>query len=251
MDRGRGLDAAEDTGLSLTVDYFNIDIGDTILTLAAGDIMVTCANTGDPDLCGLINRDEHGSLWLTRDSYVETNRQNIGQLISEGIDLQFNYLIGLGGAGFLSTDLIGTYLMTSSIDNRLTSYDCAGYYGLQCGQPNPHWQHRLRATWETAFNTFFSLGWRMVGPAEVDDASPDPDLGDPDQMELWRINGADEIDAQHYLDFSISYDLKQKVRFTVGVNNILDTEPPFFWGSYNGVYDPLGRFISANVEFAL
>ncbi len=54
-------------GLSVTLDYYNIEIEDTIGSLGADDIIQQCANTGDPALCGLINRDAHGTLWLAQD----------------------------------------------------------------------------------------------------------------------------------------------------------------------------------------
>ncbi len=72
-----------------------------------------------------------------------------------------------------------------------------------------------------------SLAWRYVGEVEIDDASPDPDLGDPDAMpELWVINDIDKIDAYNWFDLAVSYLMKNGIRWTVGVNNIFDEEPP-------------------------
>jgi len=237
-------------GLSVTADYFNIEITETIWVLNADDIIQRCANTGDPQICSLIHRDEHGTLWLG--GYTETTTQNVGLLNSEGIDLNVNYLIGLGDAGYLATDLVGTYLLATRIDSRVSDYDCVGYYGDQCGAPVSRWRHRARATWETNFNTNFSLAWRMVGAAEIDDASPNPDLGDPGQMELRRINGFDRHSAQHFFDLSATYTFRSGIQLAAGVNNIFDTEPPFpawYWGGYNGTYDPFGRFIFTSLQF--
>ncbi len=71
---------------------------------------------------------------------------------AEGVDININYMIDLGGAGFLPIDLNGTYLISWTFTNPLVSYDCAGYFGFQCGQAKPEWRHRMRATWETNFN---------------------------------------------------------------------------------------------------
>ncbi len=54
-------------------------------------------------------------------------------------------------------------MLENSFTNRVIEYDCVGYYGNQCGQPNARWRHRVRASWQTNFNTTISLGWRFIG----------------------------------------------------------------------------------------
>ncbi len=136
------------------------------------------------------------------DGYTETTNQNIGELDGEGVDLNFAWLIGLGDAGFLNTSLIGTYMMADRFANPLIDYDCVGYYGNQCGIPTPEWRHRARISWETNFNTVFSLGWRFIGSVLIDDASPDPDLANPGLIESWKINDAYENPAFNYIDLA-------------------------------------------------
>jgi outer membrane receptor protein involved in Fe transport len=249
-------------GLSVTLDYYNIDITDTIGILGADNIIQQCANTGDPALCDLINRDQFGTLWfspsLAGGGYTEVTTQNIGELGAEGVDVNFNYMIGLGNAGFLPIDLNGSYMMESSFANPLVNYDCVGYFGFQCGPSQPEWRHRMRATWETNFNLFVSLAWRYIGEVEVDDASPDPDIGDPTAMENWRINGIDKISAYNWFDIAVSYLMRNGIRFTVGVNNIFDEEPPLaptfnddFGVNLYGNYDAFGRYVFAGVQFSL
>ena len=101
-------------GLSITVDYYNIDITEAIGSLGADDIIQTCALTGDPTLCALIHRDSQGTLWATQAGYTDTANNNIGQLQAEGIDLNFNYLLGLGNSGYLAMDLMGSYVLENS-----------------------------------------------------------------------------------------------------------------------------------------
>ena len=96
-------------------------------------------------------------------------------------------------------------------------YDCAGYFGFQCGQPIPDWRHRFRATWETNFRLNVSLAWRYVGEVTNDDFSPDPDLGNPGNWELWEANDIDKIDAFNYFDLAASYTLRNGLKFTLGV----------------------------------
>jgi len=243
-------------GLSVTVDYYNIQISDAIDTLTAETIHRVCMENGDPAYCDRIHRDTHGSIWLTDEGYTDRTDQNVGSETAEGIDLNASYLIGLGGAGYLATDLMGSYMLSRSLENPEFDYECVSYFGVQCGQPHSVWRHRFRATWESSFMLNLSLAWRYLGGAENDDASPSPDLGNPDNMELWRINGIDKIRAYNWFDFSASYTFRNGIKLTLGVNNIFDEEPPLMPGfadhrpiNLYANYDPLGRYIFSSVQF--
>jgi outer membrane receptor protein involved in Fe transport len=243
------------SGLSVTLDYFEIRIDDAIEQLPVESIHRVCMETGDPYVCGRIHRDARGSIWLSAEGYTDQTDDNVGLRTTEGIDVNVNYLIGLGNAGFLSTDLMGTYLLAQKLENPLFDFECVGYFGLQCGPSQSKWRHRLRATWEASSAFNLSLAWRYLGRAENDDASPRPDLGDPGYMEFWRINGSHEIGPYNWFDLAASYTFRS-VRFTLGINNILDEEPPLLPGlndDFNinlyGNYDPLGRYIFASLQF--
>ncbi|PWB75216.1 MAG: hypothetical protein C3F15_06455 [Holophagae bacterium] len=244
-------------GLSATVDYYDIQMEDTISSFSPEDIIWECMESGDPLVCGLIHRDAAGTLWLTPDSYVLAINQNIGALASRGVDLNFSYLLPVDGAGILNLGLVGTYLMESSVETPFFAVDCAGYFGNSCGVPMPWWRHRFVATWETTFDTVFSLGWRFIGPSTNDDASPDPELGDPGSIEAWKASGAYELHAYSYLDLSATYDFTSGIQLTAGINNIFDIEPPLgpgLWAvdygpGFLGMYDPWGRFIYTSMRF--
>ena len=244
-------------GLSITLDYYDIEITDTIGSLNADDIIQTCAETGDPVLCDLIHRDQAGTLWLTTAGYTETTSQNIGELHAEGIDLNYNWLIGIGGAGYLNTSLMGTYLLTDTFANPLIEYDCVGFYGNQCGQPDAVWRHRARLSWETNFNWVFTLGWRFIDSVLIDDASDNPALGNPDLIESWKINGGYENPTFNYIDLAASWTIGANIQWILGVNNIFDEEPPLaagvspndFGPGMYGYYDPWGRYVHTSIQF--
>jgi outer membrane receptor protein involved in Fe transport len=244
-------------GLSLALDYYDIQIEETIGNLNADDIIRTCANTGDPTLCSLIHRDQAGTLWLTDDARTVTTNQNIGARYAEGVDLSFSWLVGLGDAGYLNTSLIGTYMLARRLANPLIDYDCVGYYGNQCNIPTSEWRHRARFSWETNFNWVFTLGWRYVGSVLIDDASPDPDLRNEALIEEWRINGAYENPTFNYFDLAATASFAKHYQFIFGVNNVLDEEPPLgpdlnpndYGPGWYGYYDPWGRTIHASLKF--
>jgi len=235
-------------GLSVTLDYYNIDIGEAIGSLGADNTIQLCAQTGDPQFCDRVHRDAQYTLWLTNDGYTEITSDNIGTLVAEGIDLNFNYLLGLGGSGYLAMDLMGSYLLQSRFSNPVVDYDCTGYFGGQCGQPQSVWRHRFRATWESNLRLNLSLSWRYVGAAEVDDASPNPQLANPGQLAIWEASGVATLPAYNWFDLAASYTFRNGIKLTLGVNNILDEEPPLYWGGY-AVYDPIGRYVFSSVQF--
>ena len=243
-------------GLSITADYYDIEINETIGSIPAWFILSHCGQTGDPRFCGWIHRDELGTLELSPDAHVDTRNQNIGFRKSEGVDVNANWLIGLGNSGYLNTNLIGTYMMTQMWADPSFDFDCVGYYGIVCGQNQARWRHRWRTSWETSFSAAFSLIWRRIGPGKIDDSSPDPDLGWPPAMPANIASGNATTDAYDWFDLAASYTWRSGIQLTLGVNNIFDQEPPLLAG-YNDAndiglyanYDPLGRHIFTSLKF--
>jgi len=54
------------------------------------------------------------------------------------------------------------------------SYDCVGYYGTTCGQPNPEWRHRFGIAWNMPWNLMAGLTWRYISSVNVDSSSSNP-----------------------------------------------------------------------------
>ena len=67
-------------GFTATLDFYNVQINDTIGALGSNDILNTCATTGA--LCDLIHRDQFYTTWRTTSGYVLTTNANVGQLRS-------------------------------------------------------------------------------------------------------------------------------------------------------------------------
>jgi iron complex outermembrane receptor protein len=242
------------TGLSATIDYYDIQVDETIGSLWAEDTLRMCGNTGDPLFCDRIHRDSAGTLWRLGQGYVDVRDQNIGQLGARGFDLSASYPLNLGDWGFISFSFLGTYMLENGFTNRVAGYDCAGFYGNQCWQPDARWRHRFRASWQTSFDTTISLGWRFIGSTLIDDASDEPDLGDPDLVESWKTSGFYEIPDYDFFDLAATYSFRDGLRLTLGANNVLDTDPPlasefYSEAGFQGMYDPLGRTIYTNLQF--
>jgi len=237
-------------GLTVAADYYDIAISNAISGFALNDVLRSCASTGDPALCQLIHRDALGTLWLAGGYTVAAN-QNIGDVRSRGLDVSTSYPWNLGHAGFIAFSLVGSTMLESALQTPLVDYDCVGYAGPQCGFPSPKWRHRARASWNTTFGATFSAGWRYIHGVLNDDASPDPDLGNPALIEEWRLNGRYEIPAYNWFDLAVGYKIRNNARLTLGCNNILDKEPPWLFNltGFFGTYDFLGRALYANLQF--
>ena len=95
--------------------------------------------------------------------------------------------------------------------------------------PTPTWRHKFRVTWNTPwYGLGFSAQWRYVGGLTVDALSPNPLLNNP--ALVFPVD--DHLPSVSYLDLDASWRIRDGYTFRVGVNNVIDTDPPLI-GSKN------------------
>lgn len=244
--------------LTITLDAFKLNIKDAIQAVNAQSVFSQCLSTGNPLYCNMIHRDSLGSLWLLPTGYVEAGTTNIGSQGTSGLDVGTNYRTRLPqGYGNLDFTLNGTYVRTYTVENLpgTGSYDCTGLYGATCGTPTPKWRHKLRTTWSTPFNFDLAVTWRYIDRLKNDMLDSNPQLkGDMDtQRDAY-------LASRSYFDLNGVYRFNRKLALSLGVNNLLDKDPPIassssVTGTYgNGntfpqVYDSYGRFVYANLTY--
>lgn len=249
---------------ALTVDYFDIKIDGAITTIGADTILSACGNTNpNEQLCSLINRDGSGSLWLSNAGYVTNLTQNIGGLSTRGIDVNASFSQPIGNVGTASLSFVGTWLDKLVTDTGVTGdFDCVGLYGNVCGTPNPEWRHTARLGFVTPGGLGASLRWRYFTKATLDAVESNPNLNNtgstgPAPGGVARPGSA-RLPAISYFDLTLTARIADNYNFRVGVNNMLDKDPPLTGsqscpaGFCNGntfsqVYDVLGRYIFAGV----
>ena len=240
-------------GFNATIDWWDIRLRAAISNIGAQTIVDSCTATGDPIFCSRIHRDPNGSLWLGN-GYVDNRLANLGSLKVRGIDGSADYTTPLGRLGTASFGFRGSYVLRWIVDNGGLSkaYDCAGLFGAPCFI-QPRWKHTVRATWDKSHAFSVSVQWRHTGGVKL--AALDPKFNLTDQISP----GYTKLRAQDYFDIATVIRGSEGLEFRLGVNNLLDRQPPLVVsntaageGPYNANtyptwYDPLGRYIFASV----
>lgn len=243
-------------GFNATIDWWDINLKNAISTIGAQAIVDSCVASGDPVFCSRIHRDPNGSLWLTN-GYVDDRLVNLGGIRTRGIDGTADYSAGFGRLGSASIEFRGSYVLHWIVDNGglSTPYDCAGLFGAPCGI-QPRWKHTARATWDAPHGISLSFQWRHMSSLKL--AALDPRFGLTDDVSPANT----KLGTQNYLDVATVFRLRKQLELRIGVNNLLDRQPPLVVGNtaagvgpasgntYPQWYDPLGRYLFATVAAA-
>lgn len=220
-------------GLAVTLDYYDIEIKDVIGSLGMGTIATECYNSANfsSPLCaqikgpaaygeqGGVRRNALGNL-----SGVDLATQNLGFFNARGIDFDIAYGFETS-AGKLDFTLIGTKLLELEHLEALglTPTALNGQYGNDVANGGkgsfPEWKATL-GTRFTADN--YSVAYNVLFESGTDDYAP-------------KKNGlSNSIDNLFYHDINASYYF-DFMTVTLGVNNLLDEEPPYVSNGDNGM----------------
>jgi iron complex outermembrane recepter protein len=235
--------------LAISLDYYDIQIKDTIATIGSPTILNFCATTGDPFLCSRIRRNPRsGDIWLGSVGFVQNLTDNFGELGTDGLDLNVNYGMEVLG-GRLNTSFVANYVLSYDQSplpgvNDDASFNCEGLINPDCGILQD-----FRAITSVNFSRdFYSINARLrhFGSVEYRDGN-----GALATDTLLAANGG--IGSYTYLDLSGSVTVWDNMDLSLGINNILDKEPPLV-GVDNATnanapagYDQLGRYVFARV----
>ncbi|KPZ70476.1 MULTISPECIES: TonB-dependent siderophore receptor [Shewanella] len=232
-------------GLSLTVDYYDIGITNTITSVDSNYIANQCLDANG-------NKINEGTA-LCQSSNIEIDNtgrisfdnglQNIGETNTSGFDINLAYTfegLGLDWKAGLDTSILDTY---EEYDQDGNVIDYKGYITGGVG---------AYAELKTNFNlTAAGDDWSATYEARYIDGMDSFACKD-DPSDCY----APSVDSIVYHDISASYDINETVRLSGGVNNVLDEQPPYYSGNNDSntdpyTYDVLGRyfFVRASVKF--
>jgi outer membrane receptor protein involved in Fe transport len=244
-------------GFTTSVDYYDIEVTSVIDVIGASTIVNKCIQTGDPLYCSRIRRNPNGLLFggTNNDVGVFDTNANLGFIRTQGVDFEASYAFDVGRWGSVGLSLVGTYIDSFKTEGLPGegSYDCAGRFGTVCGVPQPNWRHQMRATWNLPAGFQVSANWRYLDGTTYDgNVEDDPFLSQ-------EGSDAYNIPSFSYFDLAGAYTYNA-VTFRVGVNNVLDKNPPVINGdvntnqngnTYPQRYDGLGRTIFFGLSAAL
>jgi len=239
------------SGLSASVDYFDISIEDAIVAgSGAQNLLDSCLDTGLAAACNFIQRDGAGSLNASGPGVGFTLLNiNAASIETQGLDFQVNYAREIGSAGDLSLRYASTYLFKDDflpVDGGPLS-QCEGKFVGTCGQPSAEYRHSAVAGWATPVEGLdMTVTWRHFGSVE--------NQGNPDSA------NEGSLDAANYIDLSGSWEFLDGITARAGVNNVFEDKFPVSVSSgpasngnnntFPGIYDT-GRFLFVGMNVKL
>ncbi|MBU2969755.1 TonB-dependent receptor [Pseudoalteromonas sp. C2R02] len=231
-------------GLSMTVDYYDIAITNSIGTIDNQYIVDNCldANTGNK-----INENTE----ICKSADIEFNQstgriafnnqlQNVGSETTKGIDLNLTYKFEAAGLDW-STALDTSFLTESSIvDVEGNETDYSGTITANSGgfaDVKSNLTVSVRGKdWDASYKIRYIAGMDSFTCLE-----------NPSDCY------APTVPSMVYHDMSGSYMMSETVTVAAGINNLFDKEPPYFTGNQDSntspyTYDVLGRYLHASVN---
>lgn len=250
-------------GLSTTLDYWRVNLNDTINEMGLQGVLDLCA-AGATQYCQFIHRDSLGQI----DASSVEPIGNLGRLYTSGWDWSLNYKMPKFSFGQFNLGVNATYLNYWKQDTAPglagdVTYSDAGHF-LAYGTPSaaacpdvvgvctiPRWRASGFLNWQLEN---WTAEWRMRYIGRVENGGP---AGSPqDSLPDGSTSGLIlRYGARVYNDLSIGYNLAPiNTRLDFGVNNIFDKEAPLFYGNNTlnantdpSTYDLMGRYYYARV----
>ena len=210
----------------LAVDYFDIKVRDEIALLGAANILTGCydsENFASEAFCGLFTRTASGpdaqSVASVTDRYVNISRQQ-----GRGVDVSLAVDQDLGNLGSLTFRAQMTWQVEDKVELFPgTEIDDNGKIG------NPKWVGDFNLGWTKDKWTLF-YGLDVTGAASNEEDLLRAQGGDPCRTSSFRPGGRFcpdvSVPATFYHSLSLSRDVADRFRITLGVANLFDTPPP-------------------------
>lgn len=225
-------------GLAFSVDYFWIEVDNAVTSLGASLILSNCYSQANRTDCDKVNRNASGFLVDINDTST-----NVGGSKTAGVDFGLRY-DHMTPAGRFRHSFEGSILQKYNVrDASGRLLRGKGVYDLG-----------VFPTLRTNFSTLWSkdalgggVNIRYIGAIkECEDDDCQNTFDDvPDNEPLQR-----DVDANITADLFASYNMKSSMgrsMLTVGVNNVLDQNPPLIYNGFLGTsdaatYDFMGRY---------
>jgi iron complex outermembrane receptor protein len=222
---------------SITLDYWNIKRTDLISEIGDDVILGNLAKYGN-----LVHRDEDGLI-----DFIELRKENRGAQKVSGLDLTVDLRRMQTAVGRFGAHLNGTLVLSSKLQPSPNDAYYSNLGKFVTEGVVQRWRHRVTLDWEQG-PLAASLSNSYLSGYEDQNSAINVDNG--------TVVAANRVRAYSTWDLSASWALSKQIKVRAGVQNVLDTAPPFsnqayfFLSGYDPSYtDPRGRFIYANVQY--
>ena len=240
-------------GLSLSVDYYNIEVKDAVGAITPTLTLSRCFNASGSTnpgydaantFCQQTSRNPDGTINL-----ITAQSLNLGAYKTAGVDFQLDWrfdteAVGLQDGGVVTVNLITSYLDTFRILS-LPGDPYLEYAGtIGNGQidivaiSRPEWKSNFDVSYQNGPVTVGAI-WRYIGKME-------------NAANVGLANGtAKGVSAVSYFDLTARYRLTEKLELWGVVTNVADKAPPVYPAVGNtdlATYDVIGRRLTLGVK---
>lgn len=218
-------------GASLTMDWYNINVDDTISAYGAQNVLNLCANSGQR--CNFVTRENSGEIANIVDGPINLNSTKV-----EGYDIVGRYAmdskVGLWDLSVSLSRLLDFTEQSTLTDGSVLVDDKTGRAFSR--ESYPEWKSLTSLKWNNdSWSAMYS--WRYI-----------------DNTFEFAKGEDRKIHSMSYHSLSGSYQLNDSWGFRLGVDNLFDRQPPSSLTNTNinfdiATYSAIGRFYYAQVTW--
>lgn len=231
-------------GLSLSVDYYDIEINEAISTNSSQFIVDRCY-AGDQQYCDAITRNDSGTI-----TAINLQPFNALEELARGWDFELAYQTSLG-AGSLDLRALANYVDKLEIVSPANTISRAGEVGNNVGAAEgvPSWRALASVTYSLDPITV-QLKGRFIGASKIERDWDETDININDVPAIFYLDG--------YVGFALNGSDGGGEFFLAG-DNLLDQDPPIVTPQDNSnllasgtnvfIYDTLGTTLRAGFRF--
>ncbi len=210
------------SNFSIEANFYDIRVTNAIGAVDANLTLNNCALRGDAASCARVVRTRNGFI-----NEIDGTLQNLDSISTQGVDLTLNYRTPITPIGMFGFNLNATWL-TKYVLTASNGFVVLNRRGTERGSPDqafPKFKANGTLDWALGDINASFTGRYVDGVTEVN-----PNTGGPNRLK-----------SRFYGDAQITYTpsmIDSRVSFTIGVNNLFNTQPPACFSCSLNNYDP-------------
>lgn len=204
--------------MDLEWTWYDIEVNGAVSALDAQTQLNRCAETNDSAFCSGISRNSTGSI-----NGFDNTLRNIGNIRTRGYDVTLNWAAPRQRWGTLGASWITTIVDDYKAVNRATGLAEPKRVGVEVANSGiPKTKSTLRLNWvNNEYSASYALRYISALTEQCGDVTGYPSCGNSEA-------GTNKLDATTYHDLRLGWapSAIANLRVNVGINNVLDQDPP-------------------------